>query len=318
MNGVLRYVTFGEELVTKHWLPDMKSAFFIGEEEYESLGEFKDFSASQTGFNLFSNFGTKLKHYKYFKNERYISLLRHTYIIDAISSIFKMGFCFPQYRSGATPTIEINSLWHPSLTNPVYNNLTIDKNILITGPNAGGKSTLIKSCLMAILFAQTFGVANAKSMTFTPFFYINSQMNIPDCKGKESLFEAEMYRSKANLDRLKELDGKLSIIFMDEIFNSTNPVEGIAGAYAIAKRMSSYLSNLSIITTHYIYLTKLAKTERFVNMKMNVLISKDDIKYPYKIGPGFSRQYIALELLKKNGFDKDVVEEALAIKARLT
>lgn len=145
-------------------------------------------------------------------------------------------------------------------------------------------------------------------------------MNIPDCKGKESLFEAEMYRSKDNLDSLKKYTGKLSAIFMDEIFNSTNPIEGISGAYAIAKNMVKHETTMTFITTHYIYLTKLAshQPEKFINMKMNVIHNDNEIKYPYKILPGISRQYIALELLQLNGFDKDVVEDALAIKKKLS
>jgi len=319
MNDVMQYVNLAEDLSTNHWNPEMKDAFFIAETAYECRGQFAKISTSPK-FSLFSNFGTKLSHYKYFEKKEYVTLLRRTYIIDTISSINKLQFCYPTFLDGGVPKVVVEGVWHPSLKKPVKNTFTIEKSLLITGPNAGGKSTLIKSTLLAILFAQTLGVANADAMTLTPFYYVNSQMNIPDCKGKESLFEAEMYRSKANLDKLKELDGKLSILFMDEIFNSTNPVEGISGAYAIAKNMASHPSNLAVITTHYLYLTKLATNfpDRFVNMKMNVIQKDDDIKYPYKVSKGISRQYIALELLKKNGFDKDVVDDALAIKAKLT
>ena len=106
---------------------------------------------------------------------------------------------------------------------------------------------------------------------------------------------------------------------MDEIFNSTNPVEGIAGAYAIAKNMSSYPNNISVITTHYLYLAKLSKDfpERFKNLKMNVKNPTGDIVYPYRLTPGVSRQFIAIEILKKNGFDKEIVDDALAIKNKL-
>ena len=49
-------------------------------------------------------------------------------------------------------------------------------------------------------------------------------------------------------------------------------------------------------------------------------VAKDDegnMIFPYKINRGISRQYIALELLKNNGFDADIIEEALTIKNRL-
>ena len=103
---------------------------------------------------------------------------------------------------------------------------------------------------------------------------------------------------------------------MDEIFNSTNPVEGIAGAYSIAKKMSEYDNNILIFTTHYIYLTKLKRTGRFINYRMNVVRgdAPHDITYPYKLEEGVSKQYIALDLLRKNGFDDDIIDEAVRVR----
>ena len=70
---------------------------------------------------------------------------------------------------------------------------------------------------------------------------INTYLNIPDCKNKESLFEAEMHRSRDYLNKLKELgEQDFSFIVMDEIFSSTNPEEGISGAYAICNKLSDY------------------------------------------------------------------------------
>jgi DNA mismatch repair ATPase MutS len=51
---------------------------------------------------------------------------------------------------------------------------------------------------------------------------------------------------------------------------------------------------------------------------MNVIIEDDVIKFPYKLQRGVSKQYIALELLRKNGFDQDILDEALQIKKKLT
>jgi DNA mismatch repair ATPase MutS len=105
---------------------------------------------------------------------------------------------------------------------------------------------------------------------------------------------------------------------MDEIFNSTNPVEGISAAYAIVKKISEYTNCILIFTTHYVYLTKLAKTNRFINYKMNVIIENNIINFPYKLVKGFSKQYIALELLKQNGFDEKIINDAIEIKNKLS
>jgi len=326
MNGVTAYISSARQLINL-WNPDLSPYFETGNDTIaKDIQEEQDIDTEtlQT-FNVFSNFGSQLKAYKFFKKEEYIPLLRKTCMLDTVYSIQKLNYSFPKYLDKYKAKLHVENVWHPSLKNPIKNTITLDgKSMILTGPNAGGKSTLIKSMLLSVLFAQTLSSTNADGMELTPFYLVNSQMNIPDCKGKESLFEAEMYRSKANLDTLKTLAsegrGLLSIIFMDEIFNSTNPIEGISGAYAIAKNMATYPTNISVITTHYLYLTKLAKDptclDKFVNKKMNVNIG-DTISYPYKVSPGISHQYIALELLKQNGFDQVVVDDALAIKAKL-
>jgi DNA mismatch repair protein MutS len=190
-------------------------------------------------------------------------------------------------------------------------------NAIITGPNAGGKSTFIKSLLINILFAQTTTICLASEFKLCPFDIINSQINVPDNKGHASLFEAEMYRCKNNLDLLKQHPEKKTLIVLDEMFSSTNPVEGIAGAFAIAKRLAHTDNCLLIFTTHFTYLTKLAKaTGRFINFKMNVKYEQQGMIYPYKLEQGISKQYIALELLEKNGFDQDIINDALELKTR--
>lgn len=281
---------------------------------------------SDAPFSPISNFGVYLKAFKSFDKVQFKTLLSRVYALDTIVSIRIMktdhGLTDVVFVDQDKPSLNVKSIWHPclSIENIVKNDLVFDKSIIITGPNAGGKSTMIKSILIAIILAQTIGIANATELTMTPFYYISSQMNIPDCKGKESLFEAEMFRSKRNLDVLKGLENKRkSVIFMDEIFNSTNPVEGIAGAFAIAKNMASYEQNLSIITTHYLYLTKLAKTTSvFKNVKMNIKYDESgNIVYPYKLSNGVSKQFIAIEILQKNGFDPDIVKDALEIKKSL-
>ena len=337
MNSLMTFINVAEDLYTSVWdNPSYTYAFpFVSDSEsnYKPLSEFKDIPIdseySVISIENIKWFGTKLKHYKFFKKAEYLQLFQKVFIIDCVYTISCIKrdrqFCFPNFmkdKEGSKPHFDFKQLWHPSLNKTIVkNDVYADKNWIITGPNAGGKSTLIKSILLSILFAQTIGIAPCKYMKFAPLKYINSQINVPDCKGKESLFEAEMFRSKMNLDMLKSGSIKgLSVLFMDEIFNSTNPIEGIAGAWAIAKSISDYPSNLMFITTHFVYLTKLSKEypDRFQNKKMEVIVSNtSQISFPYILQNGCSRQYIALELLNTNGFDKDIIDEALIIKNRL-
>lgn len=333
VNNIARFVKTSQAVLDTVWVDKVAETFGEDLEEACPKVELGCDSVFECNRNIMlTNFGQQLKIFKNLSKKDMIPIVKRMYMIDAISSIerskTKLNMCDAVFDyETKTPRLEGTNVWHPCLdhTVAIKNTLCLGsnhpQNVILTGPNAGGKSTLIKSMLLSAVLSQTLCIANAESIILTPFFFINSQINIPDCKGKESLFEAEMYRSKSNLDMLAETQGKPSLIAMDEIFNSTNPVEGIAGAYAIAKRIASFESNLSLISTHYLYLAKLAKDTKgaFVNYKMNVVIDADGtITYPYKLCKGISRQYIALELLKKNGFDDEIVQEGIRIKNKLS
>jgi DNA mismatch repair protein MutS len=271
---------------------------------------------------IFSNKGKILTCYNTIqKKEKYSDLLNEIAVIDYYNSIATLikeheNICFPSYLENENPIINCKQLWHPYLSSPICNDILIGKknpkNMLITGPNAGGKSTFIKSIAISVIFSQTVGIAFCESFEITPFSLINTYLNIPDCKGKESLFEAEMHRARDHIRKLEDTKkDELSFIVMDEIFNSTNPEEGISGAYAIAEKLSSYKNSVSIITTHFSYLTKLEEQELFKNYKIPITRDQDEnIVYPYKIKPGVSNQYIALELLRNKGFNNDLVDNA--------
>lgn len=273
---------------------------------------------------LFDNFGKQLSYFKQTPRSDLLDILKHVYEIDfkvGIMSLLNKGFCMAKYLSSTpTPKLSCQGLWHPSIVKAVPNDLSNLTNTIITGPNAGGKSTLLKAILCNIVLAQTLGVAAAKQFTLSPFKVISSQISIPDCKGKESLFQAEMFRCKDKLDLVKSLpQDQFMFIAMDEIFNSTNPLEGIAGAYAVLKKLSGYPNVITVITTHFLYLTKL-KHNGFECKRMNVEKSSDSkvFRFPYKLQKGISRQHVALELLAENGFDKDLIETALSVKASLS
>lgn len=282
--------------------------------------------------SLFSNKGKILTTFKNFKNNKdnLVNLFHYTGIIDTICSIDLIllsstnenPYCVTNFISRKTPIINVNNIWHPYLEkNTVKNSINIENNILVTGPNAAGKSTFIKSIIINIILSQTIGISSSEKFEITPFNMIETYLHIPDTKGSSSLFEAEMFRSKDYIDKIKNMDiDKFSFIVLDEIFSSTNYVEGFSGAYSILKKISSFSNTLSITTTHYTDLEILEKETKgkIINYKFEVERNKDnEIIFNYKLKRGISNQYIALELLKKNGFDDDVIKTALDISKRI-
>ena len=220
------------------------------------------------------------------------------------------------------PTLQLKEMFHPALNykRATKNALNINEktpNILITGPNKAGKSTYIKTTAIALILAQTLTICNAKQMTFTPFTYIDSYLNIPDCEGKESLYEAELNRCYQHFQKIKEFEetpNRYMFTIMDEIFSSTNNREGEAAAYAILKKLTTYQNVVSLITTHYYTLSGLEKDtdNKIANYKFTYYTDPYSTtpKFDYKIHKGSSNQYIALNLLKEKGFDDDIIESA--------
>ena len=281
--------------------------------------------------HIMSNKGRILKTYKSLteNKDNLLGMLRFISTLDVYHALSELclthNFCFPEYKTDSLlPYIEADNLWYPLLgARAIKNSIKIGGlnplNALITGPNAGGKSTFIKGLTISIFFSQTLGICPADKFIFTPFSLINTYLNIPDCKGKESLFEAEMRRSLEHIKKLEDLPKEeFSFVIMDEIFSSTNPNEGISGAYAIADKLSKFKNNVCFITSHYSHLTNLEKEGTFKNYKIPIARDRDNnIVYKYKLEEGSSNQYIALELLEKKGFDKDIVRKAQQISREL-
>lgn len=286
-----------------------------------------------TNWWLTKNFGAFVKELKLIDREHVKDAIARLYMVDVVHSLSKLvgeeQYCFAKYipDNVSVPIIHFKQIRHPCLgaaavANDVH---LIDVNMVLTGPNAGGKSTYLKSVLANIILSQTVGLCSAKRALITPFHFVNSQINIPDYKGKESLFQAEMNRCKYNIDVLdylrKHHKYPRSIIVLDEVFNSTNPIDGISGAYAVAQNIGIRAGVCLLLSTHFAYLTKLGPNPRFSNYKMEVLNSETatgtGFVFPYKIKPGVSDQHIAIELLEESGFDPDIIRVAKEVREDL-
>lgn len=222
------------------------------------------------------------------------------------------------------PILMIDDVHNICCDDVVCNNVMYNgKNtMVITGPNGSGKSTHIKAIMESIIMAQTFGIAFASEMTLTPFTYLTTYLNIPDCQGKESLFQAEMSRCHKFLGDMDEhekdrhIQGKLYPMFsfniIDEIFVSTNYKEGMSAAGAVINKLSKYNKCLNIVITHF-DLKDVCKD----NVDYKYFTIDDDLECDYKIRDGVNDKHMALKLLKKKGFDNELVDEATEIYEEL-
>lgn len=215
--------------------------------------------------------------------------------------------------------------WHISLinkTSPVKNSLRFNNKtntLIITGPNAAGKSTIIKTIFINNILSQTFGIAFAKEWNNTiPFNYMETYFKIQDVQGKFSGFEAEVEKCNniiKQLDKLKLKKKCNAMIALDEIFTSTNYQEGISGSYSIIKNISqNYPNVLCLITTHYHELKNLEKDTKGKVKNYCLETNKDKngklLKNTYKLKKGVCESHIALDLLEKKGLSDKIIKTA--------
>ena len=85
---------------------------------------------------------------------------------------------------------------------------------MITGPNASGKTTILKTTLFNIILSQQVGFGFYSSATINPYKYIHCYLNIPDTSGRDSLFQAEARRCKEILDSVKNSKDRISVYLM--------------------------------------------------------------------------------------------------------
>ena len=194
---------------------------------------------------------------------------------------------------------------------PVKNTYNLKKNMIITGPNAAGKTTMLKTTLFNIILSQQIGFGFYKSAKVNPYDYIHCYINIPDTSGRDSLFQAEARRCKDIIDCIETYNDKRHFCVFDELYSGTNPYEAIASAYSYLHFMNANKNVNYVLTTHYIDLC--LKIERrdnkcSVNYHMEIDNSGDEFKYTYKISRGISEIKGGIKVLKELNYPKSIVE----------
>jgi predicted ATPase len=267
--------------------------------------------------------------YKLWKYQNYkddiINVLKIIYTIDIIDCITKLKYTnnwsLPSYDNTNTKIWNVNNPLLPS--SQVSNPVNLSKNIIITGVNAGGKTTYVKSITINIILAQTLGIINAIKGNIYLYDAISSFMRVSDEVGSKSYFEAETEYCNNMINIADDLSkkNKRGLFLMDEPMHSTPPIEGVAVAFSVAEYLANIKGMTLIITTHFHNLIELEDKYKslFINLNVNATFNKNTNTYEfnYKINRGGSKQIIAIELLEKNKFNKNIINGAIEMKNKL-
>ncbi len=215
------------------------------------------------------------------------------------------SWCRPCLRGDV---LSAEQLYHPLIDNPVKNSITAGRGVLLTGSNASGKSTFLKTVALGALMAQTLNMVPADAYS-APRFRIYSSMSLrDDLESGESYYIVEIKSLKRILDAMKEDSDCPVLCFVDEVLRGTNTVERIAAATQILLSLTGE-NILCFAATHDIELTELLSGQ-YDNYHFEEEIRDGDILFNYTLREGRAGSRNAIRLLEIMGYDQSIIRRA--------
>ncbi|MGL6200010.1 MAG: MutS-related protein [Lachnospiraceae bacterium] len=214
------------------------------------------------------------------------------------------GWCVPEFAERKSLLME--ECYHPLVNEPVKNSLTMNRNLILTGSNASGKSTFIKSAAINTIFASSIHTCLADRMQLPDAIVVTSMSMRDDVVGGESYFITEIKYLKRIVEKSGE--GRIVICMIDEILRGTNTRERIAASEAVLRYLNRK-NCLVMVATHDLELTKrFAETCDMYHFSEK--LGQQDVSFDYKLKNGVSNTSNAIDLLEFVGFPGEVVTEA--------
>lgn len=227
-----------------------------------------------------------------------------TYITIASMREYLCDYCIPESGKG----IEGINMYHPLIKNPVKNSIFAKKGVLITGSNASGKSTFLKTVALNAIFAQTIYTCTADTFKMDDYYVFSSMSLRDDILNEDSYFMVEIKALRRIFKFIEDNPDKKVLCFVDEVLRGTNTIERIAACTKILENLSEG-DTLVFAATHDIELTDLLAA-RMSNYHFDETIENNDILFNYMIKEGKATSKNAIKLLAIMGFSPVIVDNA--------
>lgn len=240
-----------------------------------------------------------------------IGLLEATAAIASFRAYLPF-YAEPKLKKQKKVFMNLKNVYHPMITEPVANSIEENRGVLITGSNASGKSTFLKTVSINAILAQSINTCPASEYEAC-FFQIYSSMALADnLQGKESYYIVEIKSLKRILNHKN--DEIPVLCFVDEVLRGTNTVERIAASAQILKSLARE-QVLCFAATHDIELTYVLE-DNYSNYHFQEEIKENDILFNYQLQKGRATSRNAIRLLGIIGYEQEIIEKADQTAAR--
>ena len=211
-----------------------------------------------------------------------------------------------QFIKGDHPSLQIKNGLDPFVKDCIPFSLSLQQShhAVLTGPNRGGKSSVLRSTLLSIVLAQTFGFSYSNSdgyLRLRPFDWIATGLKLQDKPGSISMFESEVEFAIEIIKRAETSPDQIGFILFDELFHSTNPPDGARTADIFLQRLWKTSNTASFISTHVFDLAKRAPSP-IQKLCVPAYLKEDGtLQFTYTLQKGICEVSSVDEILKEKG-----------------
>jgi len=217
---------------------------------------------------------------------------------------------------GRHPVIEAHSET-TFVPNDLLMNNSTDRLLIITGPNMGGKSTLLRQMALIAVLAQIGSFVPAEKARLPIFDRVWTRVGASDDLSRgRSTFMVEMTETAAILRNATPR----SLVLLDEIGRGTSTFDGLSIAWAVAEHLhdSPEHAAKTLFATHYHELTELAeRLPGAQNYQIRVAEREGEVIFLYRIERGRASKSYGIEVARLAGLPPSVLERARDVLARL-
>jgi DNA mismatch repair protein MutS len=217
---------------------------------------------------------------------------------------------------GRHPVIEAFSE-DPFVPNSLYLNNSTDRLLIITGPNMGGKSTVLRQTAIICILAQTGCFVPAERARLPLLDRIWTRVGASDdlTRGR-STFMVEMTETAAILHSATPR----SLVLLDEIGRGTATFDGLSIAWAVAEYLhdSAEHAAKTLFATHYHELTELAeRLPGAQNYQITATEREGEVVFLHRLERGRASKSYGIEVARLAGLPPVVLAIAREVLARL-
>lgn len=267
----------------------------------------------------------KFRMYEKFEKDysTYMRTLQILARIDCLIALTKtsesIGFpsCRPTFIESDKGQVEFKELRHPCFTGTkdfIPNDVVLGgskPNIgLLTGANAAGKSTIMRTTALAIILSQIGCYVPASFAALTPVDRIMTRLGANDniMQGKSTFF-VELSETK----RILSTTTPKSFVILDELGRGGSSSDGFSIAEAVLHHIATHIQSLGFFATHFGSLGLLFRNHPQIRpMRMGILVDENtrNITFLYKLEEGTAPGSFGMNVAAMCGIAEEIVSNA--------